>query len=257
MMWVDFGDQLHVAVFDAVVDHLDVVTRTTWPDVRNARSVLGFGRDGFEHRLQLLVGADGTARHEGWAPEGTFFAAGDTHTHELHSAGGIFARATLCISVERVATVDQDVAFIEKRREFLGYCVYCSASLHHQEDSTRAFQRVDEFFEGERAKNVGVLAPGRKEFLGTRSRAIVDGRSEAIAGNVEGEVLAHDGQSNDAHVPLATSRFSHFDAPLFTATDRPAGRSVVIQSEGLSCRQRPARVPGASIRRQRAGRRTI
>ena len=34
---VDLGDELHVAVLDAVVDHLDVVARPDGPAVRRAR----------------------------------------------------------------------------------------------------------------------------------------------------------------------------------------------------------------------------
>ena len=37
---VGLGDQLHIAVFDAVVDHLDIVAGAAWADVRDAGPVL-------------------------------------------------------------------------------------------------------------------------------------------------------------------------------------------------------------------------
>ena len=43
------GDELHVAVLDAVVHHLDEVPGAVRTDVRHARTGLGLRGDGLEH----------------------------------------------------------------------------------------------------------------------------------------------------------------------------------------------------------------
>ncbi len=59
---VDLGDQLHVAVFDAVVHHLDVMTGAARSHVGHAGlAVLGFGGDGLQDRRDGLPGS-GTDR---------------------------------------------------------------------------------------------------------------------------------------------------------------------------------------------------
>ncbi len=198
-----FGDELHVAIFDAVVDHLDVVTGTTGTNVRDARSVVGLGGNGFEHRLELLVGIDRAAGHEGRSPEGAFFTTGNTHANELQATGGVFGRAALGVGVEGVAAINQDVAFIEIRGDFLSDGIDRSTGLDHQQDAARSLQGVHQLLDAEGAENVGVLRAGGEELLGAGGGAIVDGGGESVAGDVEGKVLAHHRQPDHTNVPLA------------------------------------------------------
>ena len=62
---VALGDQLHVGVLDAVVDHLHVVTGTIGADVRAARRTVDVGGDRLEDRLdRLVVWLAVAARHD-------------------------------------------------------------------------------------------------------------------------------------------------------------------------------------------------
>ena len=53
---VGLGDQLHVGVLDAVVDHLHVVARAVGADVGAARLAVDLGGDRGEDLLDLAVG---------------------------------------------------------------------------------------------------------------------------------------------------------------------------------------------------------
>ena len=81
---VRLGDELHVAILDAVVDHLDEVTRAFGADVGDARAVVvGFGGNGFEDWFEMSIGVLIPARHEAGSPERAFLAAAHAHAEEF------------------------------------------------------------------------------------------------------------------------------------------------------------------------------
>src|SRR5439155_3268649 len=62
---VSLADDLHVAVFDAVVDHLDVMAGAVFANpIAAGRSVVHFGRDGLEDRFDVRPGRGRTAGHD-------------------------------------------------------------------------------------------------------------------------------------------------------------------------------------------------
>src|SRR5690606_37790463 len=79
---VGFADELHVAVFDAVVDHLHVVTGTAGSDVGDARFAVDLGGDAFEDRLHHVPSAGRSAGHDRRAFAGAFFTTGNAGTDE-------------------------------------------------------------------------------------------------------------------------------------------------------------------------------
>ena len=107
---VTFGDELHVAVLDAVVNHLDVVARAARPDVCDARAVVNFGGDGFPDGTYLLVGLPVAARHERRPPQRALLAARNAGADEVQSLRLQLLLAALRVHEVRVAAVNDDVA---------------------------------------------------------------------------------------------------------------------------------------------------
>ena len=80
---VRFADELHVAVLDAVVDHLHVMARAIGTDpVAAGGVVIHLGGDGLENFLHVRPRGRGAAGHNGGADARTFFAAGNAGAHE-------------------------------------------------------------------------------------------------------------------------------------------------------------------------------
>ena len=79
---VGFGDELHVAVLDAVVHHLHVVAGPARADVGHARLAIDLGGDGGEDRLDQSVGIGLTAGHHAGTPQRAFLPAGYAHAQE-------------------------------------------------------------------------------------------------------------------------------------------------------------------------------
>ncbi len=91
----DFGDQLHVAVFDAVMHHLDVVAGTAIAQPLTAGNVIDPGGDRLEHVADRRPRRCRTARHQRGTVAGAVLAAGNAHADEMDALGGQFAPARL------------------------------------------------------------------------------------------------------------------------------------------------------------------
>ena len=92
---VGLGDQLHVGVLDAVVDHLDEVPGPVRADVRAAWHPVHVGGDLLQDRTERAVGLGGSTGHDGRAVQRAFLATGDAAADKVDSlaAQGGFAAA--------------------------------------------------------------------------------------------------------------------------------------------------------------------
>src|SRR5262249_38666148 len=76
---VALADELHVAVLDAVVDHLDVMARAFVADpVAARRAIGGLGSDRLKDRLEVRPRCGIAAGHDRRPLEGALLAAGHT-----------------------------------------------------------------------------------------------------------------------------------------------------------------------------------
>ncbi len=107
---VGLADELHVAVFDAVVDHLHVVTGTAGADVDDAGLAIHLGGDGFEDRLHDIPRGGRAAGHDGRSLAGAFLTAGDAGADEAEAEIAKPFVAALGVGVEGISAVDDDVA---------------------------------------------------------------------------------------------------------------------------------------------------
>ena len=110
---VGLGDELHVGVLDAVVDHLDEVAGAVGADVGHARLALGDRGDGLEDRAERLPRLGGAAGHDRRAVQRALLAAGDAGADEVDAGLAHRLLAADGVGEERVAAVDDDVARLE------------------------------------------------------------------------------------------------------------------------------------------------
>lgn len=106
---VGLADELHIAVLDAVVDHLDVVTRTLVTDVGHTRTLLGLGGNLGEDGLDGVEGLSGTTRHEGRTVTSARFTTRDAHAHVEDTLGLELLGAADGLLVPLIATIDEDI----------------------------------------------------------------------------------------------------------------------------------------------------
>ena len=80
-------DQLHVAVLNTVMHHLDIVTSTLVADPLTAGLAIALGGDRLEDVLDVRPRLLLTTGHKGWPIAGTLLTAGDTGTYEAEAFG--------------------------------------------------------------------------------------------------------------------------------------------------------------------------
>ena len=145
---ISFGNELHIGVFDAVVDHLDVVAGTVGTDIGAARlTVRGFGGNGFINGLDFGVRFLIAAGHDGRAAASSRFPAGNAHAVEVDARFLAAFATALSIPEVGVAAVDDDISLIEAREELVDHAVDRRSGHDHEHDFARPFEGGQEFIE--------------------------------------------------------------------------------------------------------------
>ena len=136
---VGFADQLHVAVLDAVVHHFDVVPGSGFADPFAARDVIVLAdlrtdglQDVFDKRPRFRM----TTRHDARAFEGSLFTTGNSSTDEAETFFGEFHVPPVRVDVIGVATIDDDITFIEQRFQTFDHRVHRLTGFDHDHDPT-------------------------------------------------------------------------------------------------------------------------
>ena len=212
---VGLADQLHVAIFDPVVDHLHVVAGTAGPDPIAAGDVaLGadLGGDRLEDLLDQRPRGGGAAGHHARALQRPLFAPRHAGADIEQPLRLDLAGAPVGVGRVGVAAVDEDVPFGEHRRELGDEIVDGRARLDHHHDLPRALEIRHKVLERMAADDVRLLAAAGDEGIGDARRPVVDGDLVAPAGDVEGEVLPHHGQPDQGDV--TRTLLAHARAPL-------------------------------------------
>mmetsp|Transcript_15297 Transcript_15297/g.51447 ORF Transcript_15297/g.51447 Transcript_15297/m.51447 type:complete len:499 (-) Transcript_15297:50-1546(-) len=209
---VGFGDELHVGVFDAVVDHLHVVARPTLADMADAGFAVGRSRGhGLDDWLDGGVALGRAAGHERGPVARADLAAGDAHTDKVEAVvRQQRLGAALRVAKLLVAAVDDDVAARHEGDEHREHLVHGLPRRDGEEDAAWLLERVDEERKVGKALNVHVDAGGgalglcavecgpdaRGEFV----RPVPRRHGQAARGHVQRQVLAHRAHAHDAKV---------------------------------------------------------
>ena len=201
---VGLADELHVAILDAVVHHLDVVARAALADpVAAGSTVFDLCGDGLEDGLDCGPSRWIAAGHDGGAEARALFAAGYAGADVVQALLREFLRATVGVGVERVAAVDDDVALFEERNDGCDVLVYNLAGLDHDHDATGSLEFADQLLNGVRAFHQCALGLVGQKVIDLGGGAIEDCNFVAMVVHVQNEVLPHYCQPNQADVTTA------------------------------------------------------
>jgi hypothetical protein len=144
---VDFGDHLHVGIFDAVVDGLDEVAGAVIAEPRDARVALVLGSNRGQHRLDALPAVFGAADHDRRTMARTFFAARHAHADEGQVGVLEAVEAGDRVAEIGIAGIDHDVALGQMRAQQFHLLIDRLAGLDHDDDRARRADRLDELLD--------------------------------------------------------------------------------------------------------------
>ena len=105
-----------------------------------------------------------------------------------------------------VAAVNQNVAPLEQRQQFVDNVVYSGAGFDHDHDLARRLKRSDKLLNRVTSKNRLPLAPSLHKVVDLRGRAVKDGDLVTAALHVQDQVFAHHGQTDQADVACGSFR---------------------------------------------------
>ena len=200
---VGLADELHVTVFDAVVDHLHIMAGTLLADpIAARRAVLDLGGDGLENFFHMRPSGRRATGHDARSAPCALLAAGDSGADEEQTFCLQLALAAVGVIEKGIAAVDDDVAGFKVRGDLRDKIVHGLAGLHEHHDPAWAFEFRDEFLNRVRSLDFRALRLIGEEVIHLRGGAVVDDDGVAVVVHVEDEILAHDGQSDETDVSL-------------------------------------------------------
>mmetsp|Transcript_16072 Transcript_16072/g.60802 ORF Transcript_16072/g.60802 Transcript_16072/m.60802 type:complete len:597 (+) Transcript_16072:1159-2949(+) len=208
---VRLGDELHVAVLDAVVHHLHVVSGADLPHVRHARAGVRLGRDLGQDGLHAVVCGARASGHEGGPVAGALLAARHAHADEVDLLRREGLGAAHAVREPLVAAVDDEVALLHVLGKQLDARVHRLAGLDEDDHRARLAERLDEIAdlvdasEGQVALGLCAGHGGRDLVLGS----VAHGDRDPVVRDVESQVLAHDGQAVEADLGLGRVSCCH------------------------------------------------
>ena len=210
---VGLADELHIAILDAVVGHLDVVAGAVLAHPVATRSaVIHLGGNRLEDFLDQGPGLVAAAGHDGRAVTRAFLAAGDAGADEEHSLTLQVLGSPDGVREVGVAAVDDEVASLEMGQHRLDEIVHCLPGLDHEHDLAGPLQHADHLFD-RMCSHDTLVAVGRivQEIVDLGYGAVVSHHCVAVVGHVEDQVLAHHRQTDKCNIAF---RF-HIDATPF------------------------------------------
>lgn len=196
---VGLGDELHHAVFDAVVNHFDEMARGTAAHVGDARFAVHFGGDGLKRGGDTVVMFATAAGHDAGTVTRSFFAAADADAHETDAFGFKLSNAAVGVGVMRVSTVDDEVVFVEQRSELADNGVDDRPGGHKQHNVARRFELGEEISEinADFERHAGAFVEQELPF---RRVEVVSNTRNAVLSDIKQKIPAHRAESDHSEV---------------------------------------------------------
>ena len=129
---ISFCNQLHIAIFNTIVNHFHIMTRAIRTDVGNAWFTV-FGYSGYfsQNRSNQLIGLFLTTRHNRRTFQSALFTTGNTSPDKVKAFRRKLTIATDGVLEESVTTINNDIALIKIRFQRIDSSVCPSPGLHH------------------------------------------------------------------------------------------------------------------------------
>jgi len=234
------GDCLHDGVFDAVVDHLDEVTRPTIAKTRQRRlAIASLGAQCRQKRLRGVPHCFAPADHNRGAMARSLGATRDASPEIADPALTQFVGAALGVAIVRIAAVDHDIARCKVRHQPGNLDIDLIAGLDHQEDDPRRRERP-----GERRRVANDLDPARSRVAGRLPGICRNDLVSAIAG-VQRQIAAHYAKADDPyfHCHIFRSVHSRWPVALLSGSRQAAARTDRARGAGGGTQRGKADMP--------------
>ena len=247
---VDFGDHLHVGIFDAVMHRFDKMPRSVGAEMRHARRALELRGNLLGHRFELGPRMRAAADHHRRAIARPGLATRHAHADEMQPRAFEFGTAAAGVVEIGVAAVDQSVALIQQRFDRLDHRIDRRAGGDHEKNAARAGDGGNEILKPLRPDQAlgqrSGLVKERRDPIGL---SVTDRHGKSIVGQVQRQCRAHGPQTVYPDIgacalcraPVRLRASCHNDHASFLACHTakptyPAGRSLIcVREDYIMC----------------------
>ena len=198
---VGLADHLHVAILDAVVDHLHEMAGAILANpVAAGFALIRVGRDRLEDLLHGTPGFLRAAGHDRGTQQRALFAARDAGADVEEALALTILGPPDRVREVRVAAIDDDVALLQVRDHLVDERVNGATGLDHQHHLAGALQVLDEGAHGLAADDVLALGATLDKIIDLARRAVETGNREPLAFGIQDEVLPHHRQPDYTNI---------------------------------------------------------
>ena len=135
---ISFANQLHIAVFNAVVHHFYKVPGALVAHPVAARFARRrFRCNGLKNRFHKFPSGNIAARHDGRAMARTFFSARNTCADKTNAFFRQLNATAVGVRIIGIAAVNQDIALVQIRHNLFDKFVHGAACTNHHHDFSR------------------------------------------------------------------------------------------------------------------------
>jgi hypothetical protein len=142
------SDQLHVTIFDTVVDHLNVMAGTFITNPVTARFIVTLGSNALEHILDVRPCLLVSTRHQTGAVTSTLLTTRDTGSDESDALLSKVFAATVGVREMGITTINDDVTSFDVGEDRLDEVIDWLSSHDEQHDSTGFLELGAELLDG-------------------------------------------------------------------------------------------------------------
>jgi hypothetical protein len=126
--------------------HFYVMARTFFADPIAAwRTVFDLGGNRLENVFHMRPCGRRSTRHDAWSAASALFSTRNTRSNEKQTLGFEFTLAAVCVIVERISTVDDDVAGFQIRGDLSNKVIHWLAGLDEHHDAAWALEFRNQF----------------------------------------------------------------------------------------------------------------
>ena len=203
---IGFRNKLHIAIFDAIMNHLDKMSRTGRSHPLTARRAVGcFGSNTLQNRLHFFPGAYRTARHDRSSIQCTLFTAGNTCSHKTEASRFGQCHTAIGIFIVGITAVYQYISRREQRKKLLHQFVYRTTGTNHHHYLARNGYRLHKTSYIRISFNTFTLCASVYKtfyhtFFNPRNRTVINRNPPALVRHIQCKILAHHGQPYQSNV---------------------------------------------------------
>jgi hypothetical protein len=175
--------------------------KLTVADPLTAGFAVALSRNRLENVLDVWPCLLVTTGHDGWAVAGTFLTTGHTGSDKPDALLGQVFASSVGVRVVGVTSVDDDVALLDTSfEEGFDEGVNGGAGLDQQHHAAGFLELGDELLDAVGADDGLSLGLVGQEGVDFGDCSVEGHDSEAVISHVEDQILAHDGQANEAEI---------------------------------------------------------